>query len=229
MDSLALSLLRPSQPLLFNRWRCFHAGVAKTQVKVCLWWAVWSHPAASSWHFASVSCVLPRALFADGLTFSLPLVLTAVRHCSLVCHLWIAPHWLFHCLLCPFCFSQTLHLCVFFLVSLFVFGLSFWNSIKALAHTHSFPVVLFHHRNRDDPRKVCLAAERGSPPLSFFFSLLCCASVSACFTWPLCSGCCFTLSDPFGGWGVRQLPSIKIKYNCHDFIVFLYSYFFSYN
>lgn len=72
-----------------------------------------SHPAKSSRHFASVSCFLPRAVFADGLTFSLPLVLAAVS----------AAHWLsllncsslaFHCLLCLVCFSQKMHLCVSF-------------------------------------------------------------------------------------------------------------------
>ncbi len=32
---------------------------------------------------------------------------------------------------------------------------------------HSFHVAPFHRRNRDDPRKVCLAADCGFPPLSF--------------------------------------------------------------
>lgn len=35
---------------------------------------------------------------------------------------------------------------------------------------HSFHVALFRHRNRDDPRKVCLAADCSFPPVSFILS-----------------------------------------------------------
>lgn len=93
-----------------------------------------SHPAASGGHFASVSCSLPRAVFSDGLTFSLPLVLTAVP----------AAHWLsflncsslaFHCLLCLVCFSQKNALLCFFLVSFFL-GFSFLKLHKG-TRTHA--------------------------------------------------------------------------------------------
>lgn len=47
-------------------------------------------------HFESVSCSLPTVMFADCLTFSLPLVLTAAPHCShWLSSVEIALHWLF--------------------------------------------------------------------------------------------------------------------------------------
>lgn len=52
------------------------------------------------------------------------------------------------------------HLYGFFLASIVFLRQTF---IKALAHMHNFLVALFHHRNRGDPRKVCLTAVCGFP------------------------------------------------------------------
>lgn len=195
-------LFRKSWPSILMHWLQVSKNANLSQ-SVCLWRVVASQPSEPSWHFASVSCFLPQVVSADGLTFSLPLVLTAVS----------AAHWLsflncsslaFHCLLCLVCFSQKkkkIHLCVSSLVSNFFLVFLSKTPLKALAHMHSFPVALFHRRNRDDPRKVCLAAQCGFPPLYFvlFSGLLLFLSL---FNPAFCSlSCCFSLSDQGGFLG----------------------------
>lgn len=127
-------------------------------------------------------------------------------HCRVCCSLVVIFKLLFTCFslssLSGLLLSKKFHLCVFFLVSIFFFLVFLSKTpLKALAHTHSFPVALFHRRNRDDPRKVCLAAECGFPPLYFilFSGLLLFLSL---FNPAFCSlSCCFSLSDQGGFLG----------------------------
>lgn len=141
-------------------------------------------------------CFLPstQSGIADGLTFSLPLVLTAHWLSFLNCSSLAS-----HCLLCLVCFSQTLHLCVSFWFHFFwYFFLKFHKGTRTYAQLPRRPVP------PPKPRRSKKGVSRCRLRLStsLLYSLLCCASLSACFTWAFCSfSCCFSLSDRAGGWG----------------------------
>lgn len=140
-----------------------------------------SHPAKRSWHFPSVSCCLPRAVFADGLTFSLPLVLTAVS----------AAHWLsfYKLLFTGFSLStlsaslKKMHFCVSFW---FQFCLFCWFSFLKL-HKGTRTHAQLPRRPVPPPKprrsKKGVSRCRLWLPTSLLYSLLWFASLSVFFTW----------------------------------------------
>lgn len=155
-------------------------------------------------------CFLPST--QSGICRWFNLFTSTCSHCSLVVIFKLLLTGFSLSTLSGLLLSNVASLC-FFLVSFFLFYFIFFWYFFLKFHKGTRTHAQLPRRPVPPPKprrsKKGVSRCRLRLSTSLLYSLLCCASLSACFTWAFCSfSCCFSLSD-LGGRGGLAIVVMK--------------------